>query len=39
MNDTKIAQNFKKMYKNLHFLNLLNEEDDLVLKTDASNEH
>jgi len=32
-------QNFKKMCKNLHILNLPNEEDDLILKTDASNEH
>ena len=27
------------MYKNLHILNLPNEEDDLILKTDANNEH
>ena len=38
-NDTKIVQNFKKMYKNLLVLNLPNEEDDLIFETDASNEH
>jgi len=38
-NDTKIMQNFKKMCKNLPVLNLPNEEDDLILETDASNEH
>ena len=27
------------MLKNLHVLNLLNEEDDLVHETDTSNEH
>ena len=32
-------QNFKKMCKNLPVLNLPNEEDDLILETDASNEH
>jgi len=32
-------QNFKKMFKNLHILNLPNEGDDLVLEIDASNEH
>jgi len=37
--DTKIVQNFKEMCKNLPFLNLSNEGDDLVLETDASNEH
>ena len=37
--DTKIVQNFKKMSKNLPVLNLSNEEDDLILETDASNEH
>ena len=38
-NDTKIVQNFKKMCKNLPVLNLPNEENDLLLETDASNEH
>ena len=38
-NDSKIVQNFKKMCKNLHILNLPGEKDDLVLETDASNEH
>jgi len=38
-NDRKIVQNFKKMYKNLPVLNLPNEEDDLILETDASSEH
>ena len=38
-NDTKIVRNFKKMYKNLAVLDLPNEEDDLILETDASNEH
>ena len=38
-NDTKIVQNFKKICKNLSILNLPNEGDDLVLETDASNEH
>jgi len=39
------VQNFKrcaklqKMCKNLPVLNLPNEEDDLILETDASNEH
>jgi len=37
--DTKIVQNFKKMCKNLPVLNLPNEEDDLILETDARNEH
>jgi len=37
--DSKIVQNFKKMCKNLPVLNLPNEEDDLILETDASNEH
>jgi len=37
-NDSKIFQNFKKMCKNLRILNLLNEGDDLILETDASNE-
>jgi len=32
-------QNFKKMCKNLPVLNLSNEKDDLILETDASNEH
>ena len=32
-------QNFKKMCKNLPLLNLPNEEDDLILETDASNKH
>ena len=39
INDTKIVQNFKKMCKNLPVLNLPTEEGDLVLETDASNEH
>ena len=30
--DSKIVQNFKKMYKNLHVLNLPNEGDDLILR-------
>ena len=38
-NDTRIVQNFKKMCKNLPVLNLPNEENDLILETDASNEH
>jgi len=38
-NDSKIVQNFKKMCKNLPVLNLPNEEDDLILETEASNEH
>jgi len=38
-NDIKIGQNFKKICKNLPVLNLPNEEDDLILETDASNEH
>jgi len=38
-NDTKIDQNFKKMYKNLPVFNFPNKEDDLVLETNASNEH
>jgi len=38
-NDSKIVQNFKNMCKNLPVLNLPNEEDDLILETDASNEH
>jgi len=38
-NDTKIVQDFKKMCKNLLVLNLPNEEYDLILETDASNEH
>jgi len=33
------VQNFKKMSKNLPILNLPNEEDDLILEIDASNEH
>jgi len=37
--DIKIAQNFKKMYKNLLVLNLPNEQDGLILEADASNEH
>ena len=37
--DSKIVQNFKKMCKNLPILNLPNEGDDLILKTDASDEH
>ena len=28
-----------KKYKNLSILNLPNEEDDLILETDANNEH
>ena len=39
INETKIVQNFKKMYKNLPVLNLSNEKDDLILVTDTSNEH
>ena len=38
-NDTKIIQNFKKLCKNLSVFNLPNERDDLVLETDANNEH
>jgi len=38
-NDSKVVQNFKKMCKNLPVLNLPNEEDNLILETDASNEH
>ena len=38
-NDTKIVQNFEKMYKNLPVLNLPNEGDDLVLETDVNNEY
>ena len=37
--DSYIVQNFKKMCKNLPVFNLPNEEDDLILETDASNEH
>ena len=37
--DSKIVQNFKKICKNLLVLILSNEEDDLILETDASNEH
>jgi len=37
--DTKILQNFKKMCKKIHVLNLPNEQNDLILGTDASNEH
>ena len=33
------VQNFKKMCKNLPILDLPNEEDDLILETDASYEH
>ena len=36
---SKIVQNFKKMCKNLHVLNLPNEENNLILETDASNEY
>ena len=32
-------QNFKKMCKNLPILNLPNEENNLILKTYANNEH
>jgi len=32
-------QNFKKMCKSLPVLNLPDEEDDSILKTDANNEH
>ena len=39
INDTKIVQSFKKMYKNFPILNLPNEKDDLILETNASNEH
>jgi len=38
-NDAQIVQNFKKMCKNFPILNLPNEGDDLILETDASNEH
>lgn len=38
-NDSKIVQNFKKMYKNLHVLNLPNKGDDLIFETNVSNEH
>ena len=37
--DTKIVQNFKKMCKKLHVLNLPNEGDYLILETDAGNEY
>jgi len=37
--DTKIVQNLKKPCKNLLVLHLPNEEDDLILETEASNEH
>jgi len=33
------VQNFKKICKNLPVLNFPNEEDDLILEIDASNEH
>jgi len=36
---SKIVQNFKKMCKNLPVLNSPNEGDDLILQTNASNEH
>jgi len=38
-NNLKIVQKFKKICKNLPILNLSNEEDDLILETDASSEH
>ena len=38
-NDSKIVQNFKKMCKNLPILNLPNEGDDLILETNANNQH
>jgi len=38
-NDSKVVQNLKKMRKNVHVLNLPNEENDLILETDATNEH
>jgi len=38
-NDSMIIQNFKKMCKNLHVLNLPHKGDDLIHETDASNEH
>ena len=37
--DSKIIQNFKKMCKILHVLSFPNNGDDLILETDASNEH
>jgi len=37
--DSKIVQNFKKMCKNLHVLNLSNEKDDSTLEINASNKH
>jgi len=37
--DSNIIQNFKKICKNLHVLNFPNEGNDLVLETDAINEH
>ena len=36
INVTKIVQNFKKICKSLPVLNLPNEKDDLILKTDAA---
>ena len=36
--DSKIVQNFKKICKNLHILNLSNKGDDFVLEIDPSNE-
>ena len=37
--DTKIVKNFKRICKNLHILNFPNKEDDLILETNASNDH
>ena len=37
--DSKIIENFKKMCKNLAILNLPNKGDNLILETDANNEH
>ena len=37
--NSKVVQNFKKIYKNLHVLNLHNEDADLIFETNASNEH
>jgi len=37
--DSEIVQKFKNLRKNLHGLSLPSKEDDVIFKTDVSNEH